>query len=84
MPGSAAATRIWGASDVVGEKPPYVRGGTVLGSNGKVAGLAVRFLAPDMRLTGAKAAGVLALTLTGTRGAGTRDYCLCYVHWAKK
>jgi hypothetical protein len=48
VPGSAAATRIWGASDVVGEKPPYVRGGTVLGSNGKVAGLAVRFLAPDM------------------------------------
>ena len=34
-----------------------MRGGAVLGSSGKVAGLAVRFLARDMRLTGAKAAG---------------------------
>ena len=34
-----------------------MRGGAVLGSSGKVAGLAVRFLARDMSLTGAKAAG---------------------------
>ena len=35
----------------------HMRSGAVLGSSGKVAGLAVRFLARDMRLTGAKAAG---------------------------
>ena len=37
-----------------------MRGGAVLGSSGKVASLAVRFLARHMRLTGAKAAGVPA------------------------
>ena len=42
------------------ERSRHMRGGAVLGSSGKVAGLAVRFLARDMRLTGAKAAGVPA------------------------
>ena len=42
------------------ERSRHMRGGAVLGSSGKVAGLAVRFLARGMRLTGAKAAGVPA------------------------
>ena len=37
---------VWGASHVVGERSRHMRGGAaVLGSSGKVAGLAVRFLA---------------------------------------
>ena len=41
-----------------------MRGGAVLGSSGKVTGLAVRFLARDMRLTGARGRGYTLLRHT--------------------
>ena len=47
----------YGVRAMWSERSRHMRGGVVLGSSGKVAGLAVRFLARDMRLTGAKAAG---------------------------
>ena len=47
----------YGVRAMWSERSRHMRGGAVLGSSGKVAGLAVRFLARDMRLTGAKAAG---------------------------
>ena len=47
----------YGVRAMWSERSRHMRGGVVLGSSGKVAGLAVRFLAGDMRLTGAKAAG---------------------------
>ena len=50
----------YGVRAMWSERSRHMRGGVVLGSGGKVAGLAVRFLARDMRLTGAKAAGVPA------------------------
>ncbi len=50
----------YGVRAMWSERSRHMRGGAVLGSSGKVAGLAVRFLARDMRLTGAKAAGVPA------------------------
>ena len=50
----------YGVRAMWSERSRHMRGGVVLGSSGKVAGLAVRFLARDMRLTGAKAAGVPA------------------------
>ena len=50
----------YGVRAMCSERSRHMRGGAVLGSSGKVAGLAVRFLARDMRLTGAKAAGVPA------------------------
>jgi hypothetical protein len=50
----------YGVRAMWSERSRHLRGGAVLGSSGKVAGLAVRFLARDMRLTGAKAAGVPA------------------------
>ena len=46
----------YGVRAMWSERSRHMRGGAVLGSSGKVAGLAVRFLARDMRLTGAKAA----------------------------
>ena len=48
----------YGVRAMWSERSRHMRGGAVLGSSGKVAGLAVRFLARDMRLTGAKAAGI--------------------------
>ena len=48
----------YGVRAMWSERSRHMRGGAVLGLSGKVAGLAVRFLARDMRLTGAKAAGV--------------------------
>ena len=50
----------YGVRAMWSERSRHMRGGAVLGSSGKVAGLAVRFLARDMRLTGAKAAGAPA------------------------
>ena len=50
----------YGVRAMRSERSRHMRGGVVLGSSGKVAGLAVRFLVRDMRLTGAKAAGVPA------------------------
>ena len=50
----------YGVRAMWSERSRHMRGGAVLGSSGKVAGLAVRFLARDMRLTGAKAAGTAA------------------------
>ena len=50
----------YGVRAMWSERSRHMRGGAVLGSSGKVTGLAVRFLARDMRLTGAKAAGVPA------------------------
>ena len=50
----------YGVRAMWSERSRHMRGGAVLGSSGKVAGLAVRFLARGMRLTGAKAAGVPA------------------------
>ena len=47
----------YGVRAMWSERSRHMRGGAVLGSSGKVAGLAVRFLARGMRLTGAKAAG---------------------------
>ena len=47
----------YGVRAMWSERSRHMRGGAVLGSSGKVAGLAVRLLARDMRLTGAKAAG---------------------------
>ena len=47
----------YGVRAMWSERSRHMRGGAVLGSSGKVAGLAVRFLARDMKLTGAKAAG---------------------------
>ena len=47
----------YGVRAMWSERSRHMRGGVVLGSSGKVAGLAVRFLARNMRLTGAKAAG---------------------------
>ena len=47
----------YGVRAMWSERSRHMRGGAVLGSSGKVAGLAVRFLARDMRLTGAKAVG---------------------------
>ena len=47
----------YGVRAMWSERSRHMRGGAVLGSSGKVAGLAVRFLARDMRLTGATAAG---------------------------
>ena len=44
----------YGVRAMWSERSRHMRGGAVLGSSGKVAGLAVRFLARDMRLTGAK------------------------------
>ena len=55
----------YGVRAMWSERSRHMRGGAVLGSSGKVAGLAVRFLARDMRLTGAKAAGTPA-ALVGT------------------
>ena len=51
----------YGVRAMWSERSRHMRGGAVLGSSGKVAGLAVRFLARDMRLTGAKAAGTRRL-----------------------
>ena len=51
----------YGVRAMWSERSRHMRGGAVLGSSGKVAGLAVRFLARDMRLTGAKAAGAVSL-----------------------
>ena len=42
----------YGVRAMWSERSRHMRGGVVLGSSGKVAGLAVRFLARDMRLTG--------------------------------
>ena len=50
----------YGVRAMWSERSRHMRGGAVLGSRGKVAGLAVRFLARDRRLTGAKAAGTPA------------------------
>ena len=44
----------YGVRAMRSERSRHMRGGVVLGSSGKVAGLAVRFLARHMRLTGAK------------------------------
>ena len=44
----------YGVRAMWSERSRHMRGGAVLGSSGKVAGLAVRFLARAMRLTGAK------------------------------
>ena len=44
----------YGVRAMWSERSRHMRGGVVLGSSGKVAGLAVRFLARDMRLTGAR------------------------------
>ena len=53
----------YGVRAMWSERSRHMRGGAVLGSSGKVAGLAVRFLARHMRLTGAKAAGMPGYTL---------------------
>ena len=55
----------YGVRAMWSERSRHMRGGAVLGSSGKVASLAVRFLARDMRLTGAKAAGAPAALATG-------------------
>ena len=48
----------YGVRAMWSERSRHMRGGAVLGPREKVAGLALRFLTRDMRLTGAKAAGV--------------------------
>ena len=63
----------YGVRAMWSERSRHMRGGAVLGSSGKVAGLAVRFLARDMRLTGAKAAGEPHVTCQDTHCRATQS-----------